>query len=85
MEGGRSVEEYTLDLTPEAKFQILEFLKHNALEENNTYLYHFYKDNCATRLRDIIDAATGGDFQKWAKGRETEGTYRSCRARSSKD
>jgi len=82
MEGGRSVEEYTLDLTPEAKFQILEFLKHNALEENNTYLYHFYKDNCATRLRDIIDAATGGDFQKWAKGRETEGTYRSWAERS---
>jgi hypothetical protein len=60
MEGGRSVVEYRLDLPPQAKYQIMEFLKRNALEENNTYLYHFYKDNCATRLRDIIDAATGG-------------------------
>lgn len=77
MEGGRSVVEYRLDLPPQAKYQIMEFLKRNALEENNTYLYHFYKDNCATRLRDIIDAATGGDFQRWAKTQPVEGTYRS--------
>ncbi|MFA7167557.1 MAG: DUF4105 domain-containing protein, partial [Sphaerochaetaceae bacterium] len=82
MEGGRSVTEYRLELSPQAKYQIMEFLKRNALEENNTYLYHFYKDNCATRLRDIVDAATNGEFQKWAKKQDLEGTYRSWAERS---
>jgi hypothetical protein len=66
-----------LNLTDEAKFTTVRFLQNNTKEENNTYLYHFYKDNCATRLRDIINAATGNQFRTWAESQSAGGTYRS--------
>jgi hypothetical protein len=28
--------------------------------ENRDYLYHYYSDNCSTRVRDALDAALGG-------------------------
>lgn len=81
-EEGRSLIEYSIDLTPEAKMQVLSFLKENIKEENKVYLYHFFKDNCATRLRDILDAATEGDFSTYLKGQGTDGTYRSWAEKS---
>ena len=32
----------------------------NALEENKYYLFDYYRDNCATRVRNLIDNATDG-------------------------
>lgn len=72
----RDVKLVELDLTPEATFATIRFLQHNAMEENSTYLYHFYKDNCATRIRDIINAATDGEFRTWAEAQGASGTYR---------
>ena len=54
---------YTLDLSPEAKAELLLFAEHIVLPENRDYLYHMFDDNCATRVRDIIDRATGGAFK----------------------
>jgi hypothetical protein len=71
-----------LDLSPEATFATIRFLQNNAKEGNNTYLYHFYEDNCATRLRDIIDSATGGQFRTWAESQDAGGTFRSFAMRS---
>ncbi len=67
---GRSAYQVVLPLSAEQKKAVIGFLNANVQEENRTYLYHHYKDNCATRLRDIIDWTTGGDFQAWAKGIE---------------
>jgi hypothetical protein len=33
------------------------------LPENRDYRYHHFRDNCATRIRDIIDTGTGGAFK----------------------
>jgi hypothetical protein len=74
---GRYLAEYKLDFTPEQKVAIFSFLQENVKEENRTYLYHFYKDNCATRLRDILDEVTGGDFKSWLERNGEDGTYRS--------
>ena len=71
-----------LNLSDEAKFTTIRFLQNNTKEENNTYLYHFYEDNCATRLRDIINAATGNQFRTWAESQAAGGTYRSFANRS---
>lgn len=71
----RTVSKVTLPLSASDKKAIVNFLIANNRQENSTYLYHHYKDNCATRLRDIIDRATGGDFYAWASGIEGE-TYR---------
>ncbi len=35
-----------------------------ALEENKYYKYHHFYDNCATRIRDLLDKNTDGALQK---------------------
>ena len=64
---GRSYSQVKLNLTAEQKKAIINFLSINSQEENRTYLYNHYTDNCATRLRDIINYATDGNFETWAK------------------
>lgn len=76
LEEQRDVKLIELNLTPEAKFATIRFLQNNAKEENSTYLYHFYYDNCATRIRDILNVATDGEFRRWAEAQKTTSTYR---------
>ena len=64
----RTLTETPLNLTPEQKKAVVQYLVYNSTPPNNTYLYHYYADNCATRIRDIIDYATEGAFSAWAKG-----------------
>jgi hypothetical protein len=59
----RDITLYTLDLPPEVKTRVMLFAENNVLPENRDYFYHHFKDNCATRIRDIIDTATGGAFR----------------------
>ncbi len=76
LEEKRDVKLVELDLSPEAKLAAIRFLQNNAKAENSTYLYHFYHDNCATRIRDILNAATGGEFRSWAEAQQTTSSYR---------
>ena len=73
----RTVHKTLLPLDASQKKGIMDFLDYNALPENNTYLYDYYRDNCATRVRDIIDEATGGDFRAWADEIPSGQSYRS--------
>jgi uncharacterized membrane protein len=50
----RTVTEQILDLKIEEKQQIFDFLETNYLPENRYYLYDFFFDNCATRIRDVF-------------------------------
>lgn len=52
---GRYVIEQPLDLTQDEKNKIYEALEFNYKPENRNYLYDFFIDNCATRIRDIIN------------------------------
>lgn len=58
---GRGVTEQVLDLSCEEKNKIQSFMFKNMEEGNRYYKYDFLKDNCTTRLRDII-------FRKGQKG-----------------
>ncbi|MDR2313961.1 MAG: DUF4105 domain-containing protein [Spirochaetaceae bacterium] len=60
----RDITVYTLNLPPEVKETIFRFAEHNILPENRDYLYHHFRDNCATRIRDIIDMAALGAFKR---------------------
>jgi hypothetical protein len=60
----RDITIYTLDLPPETKTEILLFAENNVLPENRNYWYHHFRDNCSTRIRDIIDMAAGGAFKE---------------------
>jgi hypothetical protein len=55
---------YTLDLPPETRQEVWDFAAYNVLPENRDYFYHHFKDNCSTRIRDIIDLATGGQLKE---------------------
>jgi hypothetical protein len=57
---GRSVDAQELDLPPEMKLEMVRLLEENAKEENKFYKYDYYRDNCSTRVRDMIDKVTGG-------------------------
>ena len=50
-----SVYEQVLNLTHDEKIRTYEFLKKNYRPENRYYLYDFYFDNCATRIRDVFE------------------------------
>ncbi|MEJ8802631.1 Lnb N-terminal periplasmic domain-containing protein [Pontibacter sp. H249] len=52
----RSVFEQELNLTPEQKQKYWLFLTNNYLPANRFYLYDFFFDNCATRIRDGLEA-----------------------------
>jgi len=58
----RDMKVYTLDLPPEKRMEVLNFAETNVLPENRDYLYHHFDDNCSTRIRDIIDLMTDGQF-----------------------
>ena len=56
---GRPLIEQWLDLEPGEKEEIFRFLEWNALPENAFYRYDFYYDNCATRIRDLLERVLG--------------------------
>jgi hypothetical protein len=57
----RSIFEQILNLTPAEKQKVFDFLLWNAREENRIYRYNFFFDNCATRIRDVIQEQTDGE------------------------
>ena len=59
----RDITLYTLDLPPDKKDKLLLFAENNMLPENRDYMYHHFRDNCATRIRDILDMALDGQFK----------------------
>ena len=59
----RSVTEQELGLTIEDKKKLFAFLYNNALPENCEYYYDFFWDNCATRIRDVIEKNVADKIQ----------------------
>ncbi|UCF98841.1 MAG: DUF4105 domain-containing protein [Spirochaetaceae bacterium] len=63
---GRSIRIQTLNLPPRKRLEMAMFLENNILPQNRTYLYDHYYDNCATRVRDLIDATVDGQLARAA-------------------
>jgi len=59
----RTIRIQTLNLPTDRKLEIAIFLANNVLPENREYLYDHYYDNCATRIRDIFNRVTNGEFE----------------------
>jgi hypothetical protein len=62
---GRKIWAQELDLPPAERYAMREALERNALEENAGYAYDYYRDNCSTRIRDVIDRALGGAIRRY--------------------
>jgi hypothetical protein len=72
----RSIWVQDLDLTPEQRVALRDFLRWNAREENRHYFYDYYRDNCTTRVRDAIDRVIGGRIRATIDTILTPTTYR---------
>ena len=72
----RSVWIQELDLPPEARLELQQFLEWNARPENRFYHYDYYRDNCSTRVRDAIDRVIGGRIREGTAKVPTGKTYR---------
>jgi hypothetical protein len=72
----RDITLYTLDLDSDAKRAILAAAETNVLPENSYYIYNQFSDNCATRIRDLIDMGTGGQLKSHFSRIPGRGTYR---------
>jgi hypothetical protein len=64
-----------LPLTPDQKQKTIERLEHDILPDNRYYAYDHFWDNCTTRIRDIIDDATGGSLRAMTEPSDGK-TYR---------
>ena len=69
----RSISQQVLNLTSEEKQQLYDLLVENYQPQNRAYVYDFFFDNCATRVRDIIPKAMQGKvtFQEQADTKST--------------
>ncbi|WP_456458172.1 lipoprotein N-acyltransferase Lnb domain-containing protein [Reichenbachiella sp.] len=59
----RSWREHVLNINQADKQAIFDFLINNAKPENANYYYNYCYDNCATRMRDVIDLTLGDRIQ----------------------
>ena len=62
-EQGRSLLASELELTKEQQSALYTALRENERPEHRYYRYDYYRDNCATRIRDIIDRIVGGKIR----------------------
>ncbi|NUS39990.1 MAG: DUF4105 domain-containing protein [Lysobacter sp.] len=74
---GRGVSIQWLDFTPAQAQSLAAALAENALPQNARYSYDYFTDNCATRVRDALDRALGGQLHEQLAGRSRGNTYRS--------
>jgi len=55
----RWVKGQVLELTPQEKQEIFDFLENNAKPENRAYHYDFFYDNCSTRIYNVLEKNLG--------------------------
>lgn len=54
----RTINEQVLNLSTEQKQKLFHYLEDNYKPENRKYLYDFFYDNCATKIRDVLSTVT---------------------------
>ncbi len=75
--GNRTMWVQQLDLTPAERAAVRDYVRWNEQPANRPYLYDYFLDNCATRLRDVFNRAVGGAVQAQLTAKTTSSTYRS--------
>lgn len=80
IESNRSVRVLELNLEPERRMRLAHRLAYFVLPENRVYRYDHYRDNCSTKLRDLLDEALDGQLKAQHEG-PARYTYRGHTAR----
>jgi hypothetical protein len=60
----RDVRILPLNLSARQKKELAAALAKSVLPKYRTYLYHHYRDNCSTRIRDYLDRALKGQIKQ---------------------
>ncbi|HEY4218148.1 MAG TPA: DUF4105 domain-containing protein [Gemmatimonadaceae bacterium] len=71
----RTLVSQRLNLTNAQKDSLLHLMQINAEPENVQYRYDYFRDNCATRPRDLLDQVTGGALRASSQ-QVTDHSYR---------
>ena len=74
---GRGVSIQWLNLTSAQAESLQAALELNAQPQNSRYHYDYFRDNCTTRVRDVLDRALGGQLHRQLVGSSNGETYRS--------
>jgi hypothetical protein len=72
----RSVKEQVLNLSQTEKQKLFEYLLNNYKPENKYYLYDFFYDNCATKIRDVLPIVLNEDINFNEPERYSQKTFR---------
>src|SRR5215218_7066159 len=72
----RSVWAQELNLTPAQARTVRDYLEWNQRPENRFYRYDYYRDNCSTRVRDVLDRVLGGALKAATASVPSGVTYR---------
>ena len=71
LERDQQLTEQILNLSIHKKYTLLDLLNKNLLPENRVYRYDHFKDNCATRIRDLIEACYADSLNySWGESSE---------------
>jgi hypothetical protein len=73
----RTITLQLLNFTPEQARRAYEYASRQALPANRYYRYDYFRDNCSTRVRDVIDYALGGALRRATHQTRVKLTYRS--------
>jgi hypothetical protein len=76
IEANRSVSAQELNLTPAQRLQVQALADSNALPENRYYLYDYYRNNCSSLPRDLLDRVLGGAIKAKTDHVLTNTTFR---------
>ena len=72
----RSIWVQELALSPAYRRALLDWLSALDTDAHRFYRYNYYLDNCSTRVRDALDAVTGGALAARLLAEPADGTFR---------
>ena len=81
MAENRTIRQLDLQLTAVQRGAIADFVRWNAQDANKHYRYDYYADNCATRVRDLLNWALNGQLDAPFAARGSGRTWRNETAR----
>ena len=66
----------TVNLTPVERLELQALVQELDTEANRYYRYDYYRDNCSTRVRDVLDRILRGQIRAATEDMGTGTTYR---------
>jgi len=75
-ETDRQVIMQELAMTSAQKLSLRDLANVNSLPENREYFYDYFRDNCSTRIRDLLDEVLGGSLFEQIGTVDNDLTYR---------